>query len=164
MPSTPTVEELLARHDDVRHVERTRRPGAERFAGLQRRVQEGLEWGVGAVVSDGQRVLLVREDGRWSVPGGGVEPGEGLREAVRREVREETGVRVTVDGLRAVTEQRVVNGGEEVRLRFATYAATPETTALSAEPGLVDEGIEAVDWKAELPENTLDRDLVAAVR
>ena len=161
---SPTIEELLARHDGVRHVERTRRPGAERFAGLRRRLRDGLEWGVGAVVSDGDRVLLVREDGQWSVPGGGVEPGESLREAARREVREEAGVRVAVDGLRAVTEQRVVHAGEELRLNFATYAATPETTTLAADPGLADEGIEAADWKAELPEDTLDRDLVAAVR
>jgi 8-oxo-dGTP diphosphatase len=60
---------------------------------------------VGAVVRDGQgRLLLVRrgtEPGRglWSVPGGRVEPGESLEEAVVREVAEETGLRVTVGRL-----------------------------------------------------------------
>ncbi len=53
--------------------------------------------GVGAVVVSGGRVLLVRRAtepliGEWSVPGGMLELGETLRDAVRREVREETGL------------------------------------------------------------------------
>jgi ADP-ribose pyrophosphatase YjhB (NUDIX family) len=55
--------------------------------------------GVGAVVVQGSRVLLVRRDteplrGEWSVPGGMLELGEKLRDGVRREVREETGLEV----------------------------------------------------------------------
>jgi NAD+ diphosphatase len=49
-------------------------------------------------VVDGDRLLLGRqdrwEDGRFSVLAGFVEPGETLEEAVRREVREESGVEV----------------------------------------------------------------------
>jgi 8-oxo-dGTP diphosphatase len=53
--------------------------------------------GVGAVIIDGGRVLLVRRDteplrGEWSVPGGMLELGEKLRDGVRREVLEETGL------------------------------------------------------------------------
>jgi 8-oxo-dGTP diphosphatase len=53
---------------------------------------------VGAVVlDDAGRLLLVRRRnapgrGLWSVPGGRVEPGESLAEAVEREVHEETGL------------------------------------------------------------------------
>jgi 8-oxo-dGTP diphosphatase len=53
--------------------------------------------GVGAVIVEGDRVLLVRRDteplrGEWSVPGGMLELGEKLRDGVRREVEEETGL------------------------------------------------------------------------
>jgi mutator protein MutT len=53
--------------------------------------------GVGAVVVHEGRVLLIRRGkeplrGRWLVPGGTVEWGETLQEAVVREVEEETGL------------------------------------------------------------------------
>ncbi|HEY2331439.1 MAG TPA: NUDIX hydrolase [Acidimicrobiales bacterium] len=52
---------------------------------------------VGAVAVDDDRLLLIRRGrapgaGRWSVPGGRVEPGETLAEAVVRELAEETGL------------------------------------------------------------------------
>ncbi|MFE3148844.1 NUDIX hydrolase [Streptomyces sp. NPDC059218] len=52
------------------------------------------------IVRRGDEVLLVREglgaDGEmlWSLPGGGVEDGELMHEALRRELREETGLLV----------------------------------------------------------------------
>ena len=57
--------------------------------------------GVGAVVVQAGRVLLVRRDteplrGEWSVPGGMLELGEKLRDGIRREVQEETGLEVEV--------------------------------------------------------------------
>jgi mutator protein MutT len=54
---------------------------------------------VGAIVVDADRLLMVRRGqapavGEWSVPGGRVESGETLAEAVVREVAEETGLEV----------------------------------------------------------------------
>jgi len=57
---------------------------------------------VGAVVrDDAGRLLVVRRGheparGRWTLPGGRVEPGESLTDAVAREVREETSLDVVV--------------------------------------------------------------------
>jgi 8-oxo-dGTP diphosphatase len=56
---------------------------------------------VGAVIVHDGSVALIRRaqppmEGQWSLPGGVVEVGETLAEALRREVLEETGLVVTV--------------------------------------------------------------------
>jgi ADP-ribose pyrophosphatase YjhB (NUDIX family) len=67
--------------------------------------------GVGAIVFDGAgRVLLVERGkppsaGRWSVPGGKLEPRETLAQAVAREVLEETGLIVEIGALACVLER-----------------------------------------------------------
>lgn len=66
--------------------------------------------GVGGVVQDGHgRILVLRRRnaparGRWTLPGGKVEHGERLAEAVRRELSEETGLEVEVGDLVGVSE------------------------------------------------------------
>lgn len=65
--------------------------------------------GVGAVVLRGGSLLMVQRDhdpgaGLWSIPGGKVEPGEYLVQAVKREVLEETGVRIEVGDLLGIHE------------------------------------------------------------
>jgi ADP-ribose pyrophosphatase YjhB (NUDIX family) len=60
-------------------------------------------------------VLLVRRDteplrGEWSVPGGMLELGEKLRDGVRREALEETGVRVEPDEVLDVFDSIFTDG------------------------------------------------------
>ncbi|MFI6030727.1 NUDIX hydrolase [Amycolatopsis magusensis] len=52
----------------------------------------------GIVVREGRVLLLRNERAEWELPGGRLEPGEAPEECVVREVREETGLEVTVAG------------------------------------------------------------------
>jgi len=83
--------------------------------GASRRYPVRPVLGVGAVILQEEdngcrRVLLVERGnpplaGLWSLPGGGVETGERLEEAVVREVWEETGLRVTADSIATIFER-----------------------------------------------------------
>ena len=72
--------------------------------------------GVGALIFNDNQVLLVERgkpplQGYWSLPGGLVEAGERLEDAVVREVKEETGLTVTAGRLATVFE-RIMPDGE----------------------------------------------------
>lgn len=57
----------------------------------------GVRPSVSAVIFDRQRRLLLQQrsdGGQWGLPGGSVEIGESIRDAVMREVKEETGLSV----------------------------------------------------------------------
>jgi ADP-ribose pyrophosphatase YjhB (NUDIX family) len=58
----------------------------------------------GVVIDADGRILVMqrRDNGRWEAPGGILELGETLEQGVQREVREETGVDVTVGRLTGV--------------------------------------------------------------
>ena len=88
---------------------------------MKREYPESPLVGVGAVIVEQSRVLLIRRGqppllGEWSLPGGVLECGETLREAVVREAREETGLVVETGEMLGVYE-RVIRGGEG-RVRY----------------------------------------------
>ena len=50
----------------------------------------------GVLIHDGRVLLLLNERGEWDLPGGRPDPGEDFPAALKREVREETGLDVEV--------------------------------------------------------------------
>ena len=90
---------------------------------MKREYPESPLVGVGAVIVQDQRVLLVRRGqppllGEWSLPGGVLECGETLREAVVREAREETGLVVESSEMLGVYERVIRDAGGRVRYHY----------------------------------------------
>lgn len=103
------------------------------------------------VIEDGQILLLDQDtesDRSWSLPGGKVEPGETLHEALVREVREETGVEVRVGDLLYVCD---VTAANVVHLTFVCEQVGGELGAFT--PGVDSRPIRSVEFVklAELP-------------
>jgi mutator protein MutT len=95
--------------------------------------------GVGAVIVDDERVLLIRRaheplKGEWSLPGGAVELGETLVEALAREVLEETGLRVDVGPVIDVIDRvrRTSDGRVEHHFVIIDYACRVAGGTLAA--------------------------------
>ncbi len=86
----------------------------------------------GLLVED-DRILLVKEHLRerthWNLPGGRLEAGETMAEALRREMREETGLAVSVGDLLYVTDRFRSLGNQTVDMSFLVRRTGGHTLA-----------------------------------
>ena len=78
---------------------------------------------VGGVIIENRKALLIRRAkeprlGEWSIPGGAVETGETLRDALRREIREETGLAVRVGEILEVFDRILPDSQGRVQYHY----------------------------------------------
>jgi 8-oxo-dGTP diphosphatase len=92
---------------------------------------------VGVIVRHENRILLVQRGhepsrGLWTFPGGAIELGESLHEAVRREALEETGLDVEVEEVATVIDNIVADEAGRVRYHYVIvdFFARPAGGAL----------------------------------
>jgi len=104
----------------------------------------------GVYVKDGKLLLLKRNvepfKGCWHVVGGHVEENESLKEAVKREFKEETGLDVAVGG--------IIDGRIEVTFDRVKIIVAFEVTSAEGEISLNSEN-EAYGWFDEVPCNSV---------
>jgi mutator protein MutT len=104
----------------------------------------------GVVIADG-RALLIRRgnpplEGEWSIPGGTLEVGEMLLDAVRRELAEETGIEVRVGDLIEVFERIFPDGEGQPKYHFVILDYLCEAVRGTARAG---SDVTDVAWAAE---------------
>jgi 8-oxo-dGTP diphosphatase len=100
--------------------------------GMKREYPEGPIVAVGAVILKDERIVLVQRNrepsrGLWTFPGGAVELGEPIHEAVRREALEETGLVIEVGAVATVIDHVVRDARDRVLYHYVIvdYLARP---------------------------------------
>jgi 8-oxo-dGTP diphosphatase len=124
---------------------------------------------------EGREVLLTRMsdrtriEGRWTLPGGGIEHGEDPRDAVRREVHEETGLWVEPDEVLDVHSTHFTGARSDglvedyhgVHLIFAARVL-PESAGVDPHVVELDGSTDRAAWVRL--RDALDLDLLSAAR
>ena len=100
-----------------------------------------LETDAGVLLVANERRIGGRDQLVWDLPGGRVEAGETLREALFREMREECGIDVVVRDLLFLAEGERVRDGERTnvwRSFFFTIEGDANAIDISGDPAILD--------------------------
>lgn len=107
--------------------------------------------GVGVVVWRNDSVLLVRRgrpprQGQWSLPGGMQEIGETARQAGIREVFEETGLKIVIDGLVDVVDLILPDPAGKIRTHYTLVDFHGHCGDTAASVPLAGDDADAASW------------------
>jgi 8-oxo-dGTP pyrophosphatase MutT (NUDIX family) len=88
--------------------------------------------------------------GTYSLPGGGVEIGESIEEALQREVREETGIEIEIVSFFRFEEQFFYYDPADVALHsfLFFYVCRPKTLEICKDNEVDDDAVEMPRWIA----------------
>lgn len=162
-------DRLFGRFGDVPVRERRETPPSERFEEWIEMCEEGYLGGAYALVrrppeklpplsesfeigeDERERVLLIltRGSSKWGVPGGGQEGEETFETTVRREVREEVGLDVSLTGLAHLRHEIATCDGYDRRLHAVRvfFEAEYEDGTITIQPG----ELNGAAWFADPP-------------
>ena len=123
--------------------------------------------GVGAIMLRRDRILMAQRgkqplQGWWSLPGGALETGESLADAVRREVREETGLEIRPLGVLEIFERIMRDAAGTPEYHYVLIDYVCRITCGTLRPG---DDVCAVDWvrRRDLPRLQITEGTLAVI-
>lgn len=109
------------------------------------------------IITHEEKILLVRTQttGLYAFPGGGIQLGEPIKDALLREIHEETGINVSITRFFYFTEDFFYFDPQDIGFHsfLFFYLCTPLTTELVADEDVIDFYAEKPRW---LPIKNLD--------
>ncbi|MFB6253205.1 MAG: NUDIX hydrolase [Halobacteriaceae archaeon] len=132
---------------------------ADHFEEIQEFLTGTRNCWIGAIVyNDEGEILLIKHAGEpgWTQPGGMVESGEALEPALKREIREETGVDVTVEEPFYIREGKYQHNTNTISWYSVLFIAKADDPSIGDELGLADEPISDAQWFEEIPNQIHD--------